>query len=62
MEKSEIITKILDKAASDKVTKDLFSQVDDFDDYLKTMKIEITKKRIMVYREDLYPQIVNLNN
>lgn len=62
MDKSEIITKILDKAVSDKVTKDLFSQVDDFDDYLKTMKIEITKKRIMVYREDLYPQIVNLNN
>lgn len=61
MEKAEIITQILDNAKSDKETKDMFSQVDDFDAYLKTMDIKITKKHILVYREDLYPQIVNIN-
>lgn len=61
MEEADIITQILDNARSDKETKDLFSQVDDFDTYLKTMHIEITKKRIMMYREDFYPQIVNIN-
>jgi hypothetical protein len=61
MEEADIITQILNNARSDKETKDLFSQVDDFDMYLKTMHIEITKKRIMMYREDFYPQIVNIN-
>ena len=61
MEKAEIITQILDNAKSDKETKDMFSQVDDFDAYLKTMDLKITKKHILVYREDLYPQIVNIN-
>ena len=61
MDNVEAIQQIIQKARSDKETKDLLSQIDDFDAYLKRMHIEISKKRIMLYREDTVPQIVSFN-
>lgn len=61
MDNVEAITQILDNAKSEKETQDLLSQIEDFDAYIKNMQVEITKKRIMLYREDSYPQIVSFN-
>lgn len=61
MDNVEAIQQIIQKARSDKETKDLLSQIDAFDAYIKKMDIEVSKKRIMLYREDTVPQIVSFN-
>ena len=61
MDNVEAIQQILQGARADKETKDLLSQIDEFDAYLERMHVEISKKRIMLYREDTVPQIVSFN-
>ncbi len=62
MDNSDVIKNIIDNAKSDKENKDLLSNIEDIDAYLKKMRIKVIKKHIMLYREDCVPQMLNINN
>lgn len=61
MNEVESIIELAKKATLDNNTKNVLSQIGEFERYLAEMSITVDKKQILLHREDITPQSIFFN-